>query len=115
MIAEALPNEVENAEESVNSGMSVIKCPTPMTNRLPSIKHDQYSLTSKLSVTHNAGPPLATTNFTFYDCGRYLPESFSFLCGDMASWLGQWTRTFKGVRSSSSRSAVCLSLGAFIQ
>ena len=31
----------------------------------------EHRLVARLSVTHNHGPPLASINFTFYDCGRH--------------------------------------------
>ncbi|VDK64486.1 unnamed protein product [Onchocerca ochengi] len=47
-----------------------IRCPTP--NSLPEIPSDAYSLVARLAVSNSIeGPPLAYTNFTFYDCSRF--------------------------------------------
>ncbi|MCP9265926.1 hypothetical protein DINM_021348 [Dirofilaria immitis] len=47
-----------------------IRCPTP--SGLPEIPLDAYSLVARLAVSNSIeGPPLAYTNFTFYDCSRF--------------------------------------------
>lgn len=46
------------------------RCPTP--NGLPEIPLDADSLVARLAVSNSIeGPPLAHTNFTFYDCSRF--------------------------------------------
>ncbi|KAL3982306.1 Plexin cytoplasmic RasGAP domain family protein [Acanthocheilonema viteae] len=47
-----------------------IRCPTP--NGLPEIPLDAHSLIARLAISNSIeGPPLAYTNFTFYDCSRF--------------------------------------------
>lgn len=46
------------------------RCSTP--NGLPEIPSDAYSLVARLAISNSIdGPPLAYTNFTFYDCSRF--------------------------------------------
>uniref|UniRef100_A0A915PJ57 Sema domain-containing protein n=1 Tax=Setaria digitata TaxID=48799 RepID=A0A915PJ57_9BILA len=47
-----------------------VRCPTP--NSLPEIPSGAHSLVARLAVSNSIeGPPLAYTNFTFYDCSRF--------------------------------------------
>ncbi|UMM30896.1 hypothetical protein L5515_012592 [Caenorhabditis briggsae] len=49
-----------------------LKCATPPMNRLPRIATNEYHLAAKLVVVSDGSKlPLATTNFSFYDCNRY--------------------------------------------
>lgn len=50
-----------------------LKCATPPMNRLPRIPTNEYHLAAKLIVVSDGSKlPLATTNFSFYDCNRYI-------------------------------------------
>ncbi|VDN05642.1 unnamed protein product [Thelazia callipaeda] len=47
-----------------------VVCPTP--NALPDIPSGAHSLVARLAISNSIeGPPLAFTNFTFYDCSRF--------------------------------------------
>uniref|UniRef100_A0A915ADH7 Sema domain-containing protein n=2 Tax=Parascaris univalens TaxID=6257 RepID=A0A915ADH7_PARUN len=52
---------------------SRVRCPTPSLTRLPKIPTDSQSLAARLAIAGSVdGPPLAFTNFTFYDCSRFM-------------------------------------------
>ncbi|CAJ0936168.1 unnamed protein product, partial [Mesorhabditis belari] len=49
-----------------------LRCATPPFNRIPVIPPNQSHINATLAITPEGRlAPIATTNFTFYDCGRY--------------------------------------------
>ncbi|CAD6194251.1 unnamed protein product [Caenorhabditis auriculariae] len=59
-----------SSEPSVFDGS--LRCATPAMEKLPNIPKNQYHLPAELRIVAEGGNlPLASSNFSFYDCGRY--------------------------------------------
>lgn len=71
--------------EQTSGADARVRCPTPSLTRLPKIPAGFQSLPARLAISGSVdGPPVAFTNFTFYDCSRFIScgscVSSSFPC-----------------------------------
>ncbi|CAJ0560819.1 unnamed protein product, partial [Mesorhabditis spiculigera] len=67
-------DQVVDVEPPKHHGGSdgTIRCATPSLSRIPPIPANQSYLVAALAITpEGRTAPIATTNFTFYDCGKY--------------------------------------------